>query len=196
MKQPAAGGSRSRFSHVLGFDDAPFDRDHRGDVLVVGAIYAGARLDGVLSCKVRRDGVNSTGALAECVRRSRFYPQLHAVLLQGIALAGFNVVDLRGLHEALERPVLVVCRKKPDLAAIRRALLGHVRGGAHKWKLIERAGPMEPMGGVYVQRAGLSSTEARALLQRLSIHSAVPEPLRTAHLIAAGVTLGESRARA
>jgi len=182
--------------HVVGFDDAPFDREYRGNVLVVGAVYAGARLDGVLSCKVRRDGANSTLALADCVGRSRFYRQLHAVLLQGIALAGFNVVDLRALHEALERPVLVVCRKKPDLAGIRRALLGHVRGGARKWKLIERAGPMEPAGGVYVQRAGLSSGEARTLLQRFSIHSTVPEPLRTAHLIAAGVTLGESRARA
>jgi len=24
----------SRFTHVIGFDDAPFDRDDRGDVLV------------------------------------------------------------------------------------------------------------------------------------------------------------------
>jgi len=181
--------------HVVGFDDAPFDRESRGDVLVVGAVYAGARLDGVLSCRVRRDGANSTRALADCVLRSRFYPQLHAVLLQGIALGGFNVVDLRALRDALERPVLVVCRKKPDLAAIRCALLDHVRGGARKWRLIERAGPMEPAGGLYVQRAGLSSAEARTLLQRFSIHSTVPEPLRTAHLIAAGVTLGESRAR-
>ncbi len=181
--------------HVVGFDDAPFDRQHRGDVLVVGAVYAGARLDGVLSCKVRRDGVNSTRVLADCVRRSRFYAQLHAVLLQGIALAGFNVVDLRALHESLERPVLVVCRRKPDLVAIRRALLGHVRGGSRKWGLIEQAGPMEPAGGVYVQRVGLSSANARVLLHRLSIHSNIPEPLRTAHLIAAGVTLGESRAR-
>lgn len=38
-------------------------------------------------------------------------PQLHAVLLQGMALAGFNVIDLDGLHEALEIPVLVVARR-------------------------------------------------------------------------------------
>jgi hypothetical protein len=69
VKQRAAGGLRSQSSHVVGFDDAPFDHGHRGDVLLVGAVYAGARLDGVLSCKARRDGVNWTGALAECVRR-------------------------------------------------------------------------------------------------------------------------------
>ena len=184
-----------RLSHVVGFDDAPFDRTHRGDVLVVGAVFSGSRLDGVLSCKVRRDGANATRAIAECARRSRFYPQLHAVLLQGIAFAGFNVVDIGALHIALRLPVLVVARKKPNLAAIRSALLENVRGGVRKWGLIEAAGPMEPMHGLYVQRMGLESADARALLERLAVHSAVPEPLRTAHLIASGVTLGESRSR-
>ena len=184
-----------RYSHVVGFDDAPFDRDHRGNVLVVGAVFAGTRLDGVLSCRVRRDGINATPALAQCVRYSRFYPQLHAVLLQGIAFGGFNVVDLQGLHEALDRPVLVVCRKQPNLIAIRRALLRHVHGGARKWKLIEQAGPMEPMDGLFVQRAGLAPEDARMLLARLAIHSAVPEPLRTAHLIAGGIAQGHSRGR-
>jgi endonuclease V-like protein UPF0215 family len=184
-----------RLSHVVGFDDAPFDRTQRGDVLVVGAVFSGQRLDGVLSCKVRRDGTNATRAIVACVRRSRFYPQLHAVLLQGIALAGFNVVDIHSLHTQLRRPVLVVARKKPDLVSIRSALLAHVRGGARKWRLIERAGPMEAVGGLYVQRAGISPADARAMLERLAIHSDVPEPLRTAHLIGAGITLGESRSR-
>lgn len=44
-------------------------------------------------------------------RNSCAPPQLHAVLLQGMALAGFNVIDLDGLHEALDIPVLVVARR-------------------------------------------------------------------------------------
>lgn len=54
---------------------------------------------------------------------------------------------------------------------------------------------MEPVAGVCVQRAGLSLTETETLLKRFSPHSTMPEPLRTAHLIAAGVTLGESSHR-
>lgn len=185
-----------RLSHVVGFDDAPFERAHRGDVMVVGAVYAAARLEGVLAARVRRDGANATRALAECVRRSRFRPQLHAVLLQGIAFAGFNVVDLAALHARLSLPVLVVARRKPDLAKIRRALLEHVPGGARKWRLIERAGPMEPAAGVWVQRAGLSPGEARSLVQRFALNGRLPEPLRAAHLIAGGIAAGESRHRA
>jgi hypothetical protein len=187
--------ARRRLSHVIGFDDAPFERSHRGDVLVVGAMFAGARLDGVLSGKVRRDGANATRVLADIISRSHFRDHLQVILLQGIAFAGFNVVDIHALHATLGIPVLVVTRRRPDLDAIRRALLHHVPGGARKWKLIERTGPMEPVAGVYVQRAGLSLTETETLLKRFSPHSTMPEPLRTAHLIAAGVTLGESSHR-
>jgi endonuclease V-like protein UPF0215 family len=186
----------SRLSHVAGFDDAPFERSHRGDVLIVGAVFSGARLEGVLSGKVRRDGANSTATLIEMVGGSRFYPQLQALLLQGIAFAGFNVVDIHRLREELDRPVLVVCRRRPNLDRIRDALLHHVPGGRRKWRLIEAAGPMEPLAGVYVQRAGLSSAAAEALITGFARHGRLPEPLRTAHLIAGGIALGESRHRA
>ena len=142
-------------SHVVGFDDAPIERDQRGDVLVVGAVFAGTRLDGVLSTRVRRDGANAARQLAVCLEVSRFRPQLHAILLQGIAFGGFNVVDLHALRRSTGLPVIVVARRRPDLQAIRTTLLGRVRGGARKWQLIEAAGPMEPVAGVYVQRLGV-----------------------------------------
>ncbi|WP_438043532.1 DUF99 family protein [Sorangium sp. So ce128] len=185
-----------RFSHVIGVDDAPFARDHRGDVQVVGTVFSGLRLEGVLATRVRRDGRNATPAIAAMIRGSRFYAQAQVVMLQGIAVAGFNVVDLAALHDALALPVVVVARRLPDLDAIRDALLSRIRGGRRKWALIQRAGPMEPVAGVYVQRAGISLDDASALIARLSVNGHLPEPLRAAHLIAGGLTTGESRGRA
>ena len=185
----------TRCVHVVGFDDAPFERAFHGDVRVIGAVFAGERLDGVLSGRVRRDGANSTRVLADMVRASRFFPQLHAVLLQGITFAGFNVVDLPALHALVGLPVLVVSRRQPDFAASRRALFERVRGGARKWRLIEAAGPVERIGKLHVQRAGLDLREAETLLAGLCLHGDLPEPLRVAHMIAGGVTRGESRAR-
>ena len=184
-----------RLTHIIGFDDAPFEQNYRGNVLVVGAVYSGLRLDAVLSSKVRRDGVNSTRVLTDLVRGSRFLSQTHAVLLQGIALAGFNVVDLDKLHVELGIPVIMVTRRRPNMEAIRRALLSHVPGGRLKWQLIERAGPIEPIAGVYVQRRGCSLAETEDLLRRFAVNSVIPEPLRTAHIIAGGITIGESRHR-
>ena len=185
-----------RISHVVGFDDGPFAPATRGDVLVVGAVFCDRRLEGVLRGKVRRDGANATRELVRMVRESRFAPHLQAVLLQGIALAGFNVVDLPLLHRSLGLPVLVVSRRPPDLAAIERALLEKVSGGARKWRLVQCAGMPEALAGVYVQRAGIGGAQAAELVRRLAINSAIPEPLRTAHLIASGLGLRESRHRA
>ena len=183
------------FANVVGFDDAPFPPGHRGDVPVVGAVYAADRLDGVLVGEVRRDGANAARRLAEIVAGSRFAGHIRLVLLQGVALAGFNVVDAHNLADRLELPVLIVARRAPDLAAIERALLRSVPGGAHKWSIIERLGPMESLGPVFVQRVGLTLDEARRVVGRFALHGHIPEPLRVAHLIAGALGRGESRGR-
>jgi endonuclease V-like protein UPF0215 family len=207
--------------NVLGFDDGPFERDHRGDVLLVGVVCAGTRLDGVVSGRVRRDGADATRKMIELVRGSQFAAHVRAVMLQGIAVAGFNVVDIHELSAVLGMPVLVVTRRPPDMSAVRRALFSdvprrrpRVPGAARKWALIERAGIVEPLGTsrramrrgptglrggdqrLWIQRAGLSIDAARRLVGDTTLHGNVPEPLRLAHLIAGGIVTGRSRGRA
>ncbi|UCF19588.1 MAG: DUF99 family protein [Gemmatimonadota bacterium] len=186
---------RAGYSHVIGIDDAPFERHQRRDVPIIGAVFSGLRLEGVLCDRVRRDGMNSTRVVARMIQGSKFAAQLQLVLLQGIALAGFNVIDLYGLHEQTGLPILVVARRRPNLAKIKAALLSSVPGGRRKWSLIERLGPMEPAASVFVQRAGITLDEAERVICGLAVHGKLPEPLRTAHLIAGGLVAGQSRGR-
>ncbi len=206
--------------NVIGFDDGPFAREHRGDVLLVGVVCSRTRLDGVVSGHVRRDGADATTRMAQLVEQSPFRAHVRAVMLQGIAVGGFNVVDIRGLSTRLGVPVLVVVRRPPDLPSVRRALFSAdprmrpaVRGAVRKWRLIEEAGPIEPLGisgreaeraavtglrttqRLWVQRAGLSLQAARTLVATTTLHGNVPEPLRLAHLIAGGMVTGSSRGR-
>ena len=155
------------------------------------------------------------------VRESQFAAHLGAVMLQGIAVGGFNVVDIHGLSQALGVGVLVVTRRPPDMDAVRRALFSdappgrpRVPGAARKWRLIERAGEVEPLGAsrrslvrearsglragvprLWVQRAGLTLEAARKLVGATTLHGNVPEPVRVAHLIAGGIVTGRSRGR-
>ena len=206
--------------NVIGFDDGPFARDHRGDVLLVGVVCSGTRVDGIVSGKIRRDGANATRVMTELVRASQFGLHAQAIMIQGIAVGGFNVVDVHALSKALKIPVLVVTRRRPDMAAVKRALFvdgpagrPRVAGAAQKWRLIEGAGTMEQLGPsrrslrrpsglrgappkLWIQRAGLSTDEARAFVADTTLHGNIPEPLRLAHLIAGGITTGKSRGRA
>jgi uncharacterized protein len=184
-----------RLSHVIGFDDAPFPRAHRGNVGVVGAVFAGSRLDGVLIDHVRRDGANAARTLIRMIRESKFVQHLQLVMLQGVALAGFNVVDVFELHRQLAVPIMVIARRRPDMGAVRGALLSRVPGGRRKWALIERLGPMEPAAGVFVQRVGISLEESEIVIRRFAVNSSIPEPLRVAHLIAGAIATGRSGGR-
>jgi hypothetical protein len=185
-----------RFANVVGFDDAPFSFEEGVSVEVVGVVYARLRFTGVLVGEVAKDGDDAADVLARLVTGSKFAENLNLILLQGIALGGFNVVDVFALHERTGLPVLVVARRAPDVAAVREALLHNVPGGARKWALIERLGPMEPSGRVYVQRAGLTLEEAATIVELFSVEGYIPEPLRVAHLIAGALAEGESRGRA
>jgi hypothetical protein len=182
-------------THVIGFDDAPFARAHRGDVPIVGAVFAGLRLEGIVMGRVRRDGRNATAAIARLSRGSRFGAHLQAVLLQGIAMAGFNVVDIGELATLVRAPVIVIARQAPNLRAIEHALRTRVRGGLRKWELIQRAHEMEPAGAVWMQRAGIEAEPARTLVARLAVSGNIPEPLRVAHLFAGALAMGSSRGR-
>jgi len=126
---------------------------------------------------------------------SRFAEHVQLVLLQGVALGGFNVVDAFKVNETLGLPVMIVARKRPDMAAVRRALLSKVPGGRLKWALIERLGAMEPTDGVCIQRVGITPGQASSVIERFALHGRIPEPLRVAHLIAGALAKGESRGR-
>jgi len=184
---------QKRFSNMIGFDDAPFDRNDSGPVPVVGAVYAGHRFDGVLIDRITRDGTDAAQTLAAMVSQSKFNEHAQLIMLQGIAMGGFNVVDVAHLHDQLGLPILVIARRRPDMSAIRQALVTRIAGGREKWELIERLGPMEPVGNVFTQRVGLSLDQTAAVIGRFAVHSHIPEPIRTAHLIAGALVEGQSR---
>jgi endonuclease V-like protein UPF0215 family len=49
------------------------------------------------------------------------------------------------------------------------------------------------MKNINVQRTGLSAGQAAGVLENFCIHGHIPEPVRTAHLIATAVACGQSR---
>ncbi len=183
------------FSNVIGFDDVPFSHHHSGAVPVVGTVYAQSRLDGILIGKIEKDGFDAASRLADLITTSKFAEHVQLVMLQGITLGGFNVVDVFELNARLQIPILVIARHEPDMDRIRQALLAHVPGGAGKWTIIEELGRMERVGNVYIQRVGLSREQATETINRFSIHGNIPEPLRTAHLFAGALAEGVSRGK-
>ena len=184
-----------RTLRAIGFDDAPFRRGCRGRVRVAGVVCAGTRFEGLVVGAVRQDGWDATGVLVDLLRGGKFLPQLHLVLLDGIALGGFNVVDLEALASALGRPCVAVMRRPPDLAAVERAVRRLPRP-ERRLALLRRAGPVHRAGPFFFQVRGAEPAQTGEALARLTDRGAVPEPLRLAHLVGGAIVRGESGHRA
>jgi len=181
------------FSNIIGFDDGPFHKGHPGKVLLVGAVFARERFEGALVGSITRDGDDAGERIAAMIRGSRYREHIQLVMLQGITFGGFNVVDMPWLHRELELPVIAVARKRPDMEAFRMALVHKVAGGTRKWQMVKKLARMASAGKVYYQQEGLPSAQAAATIEQFAIHSHIPEPIRTAHLIAGAVVDGQSR---
>ncbi len=185
--------SSKNFSNVIGVDDAPFPRSYQGQVKIIGTIFANLRFDGVLIGEIEKDGSDAAEKITQMIAGSKFIEHVKLIMLQGITLGGFNVVDVFYLHRRLGLPVLVVSRNEPDMKAFRKALTTSIPLGRKKWHIIEKLGKMEPAGNVYIQRVGLTLEQATKAIKLFTVHSNIPEPIRAAHLIAGAISDGQSR---
>ena len=180
---------------VIGIDDSPFNKFKDKKILVVGVVMRGGLyVDGVLSTRVNVDGYDSTNKIAKMINKCKFKPQLQCIFLNGIAVGGFNIINVQELNKKTKLPVIVVIRKNPDIENIKNTLIKIKK--KQKIKLLEKAGKVIKIDDIFVQLTGIDLDKTRKILKIVCTRSLLPEPIRLAHLIAAGVVVGESKGRA
>ena len=177
---------------VIGIDDAPFFKFSKGNVLIIGVVMRKKLVEGVLSNYIRIDGLDSTKKIASMINSSKFGPQSKIIMINGIALGGFNVIDTEELSKSF--PVIIISRKKPDFKKIKDAL-ENFKDGKKRFEIIKKAGKPKICNGIYFQNMGINKEETCKYIKEYSYYSNIPEPIRLAHVIGAGIILGENRQR-
>jgi endonuclease V-like protein UPF0215 family len=150
----------------------------RPDRVVDGLAYG--------SCTV--GGTDATAAIADCVERLD-RPDADCVLVAGVALAWYNLVDLERLADAADRPVIAVSFEASDGLSdgLRRAFDGDAldaRLAAYE-RLPERTRVDLDGDTVWIRHVGCELDAARERVQALTPSAkGRPEPLRVARLAA------------
>ncbi|MCK5560587.1 MAG: DUF99 family protein [Thermoplasmata archaeon] len=188
---------------VLGIDDSPFkftDKRSKGQIPIIGVVLRiPAYIEGILKSEVTIDGTDATEILIEMINGSHFKKQLKLIMLDGVALGGFNVVDLQQLYEKTGIPAATITRSEPDFTAIQAALKKHFKDWETRLKtitdgkLITISTEYSP---IHVKFTGIPQNELEELIQLTTVRGVLPEPIRIAHLIASGITTGESYGKA
>jgi endonuclease V-like protein UPF0215 family len=179
---------------IVGVDDGVFTPHVKGLVPVVGVVFRGGYwLDGVMHTTVEVDGFDATEKIASMIINSRHHKQLRVIMLNGITLGGFNVVNIKRLNAETRLPVIAVTREKPDYEEIHEALKNLPRCG-ERWKVIRNTAEMLEVftrsedEKVFIQISGILEEDARKIVRLTSTRSSIPEALRVAHLVASGIS--------
>ncbi|MEJ2442357.1 MAG: DUF99 family protein [Exilibacterium sp.] len=186
---------RKKHIRAIGFDDAPFEPDPGSPVNIAGVVCSNTRFEGMLWGCVQKDGNEATEALTRLLKSSKFYEQVHVVLTDGVAVGGFNIIDLPRLSTNLNRPCIAVMRRNPDMDAIDKALKNFADYATRKQTLL-KAGEVYSRGKYCFQVNGCDPTTAAQTIELLTENGYIPEALRLAHLIGGAVITGQSGNRA
>ncbi|MFB6290106.1 MAG: DUF99 family protein [Candidatus Bipolaricaulia bacterium] len=183
-------------SKIIGWDDGPFEFNQEEKVPVIGAVTRGGdHLDGIIKTGVEVDGLKGTSRLSSAINESKHKRDLSLIMLDGITLGGYNVIDIEALAERTELPVLATTRKRVDLDSF-RAGLKKLPEFESRWEAVLKAGEITKMNArgseIYYQKSRLTREEANRAISITATHSTTPEPLRLADIIAKSLVHGES----
>jgi endonuclease V-like protein UPF0215 family len=148
------------------------------------------RIDGFSVCTPTIGGCNSTEELVSMFNRLN-RKDIRAWMLGGSVISWFNIVDISALHECTDTPVICISYHPSD--GIEKYLKEYF---PENWKtrldILERTGDrkiihLKTGHSLYLSVAGVGVSRARSLLDKMTIDGRVPEPVRVARTIAAGL---------
>jgi hypothetical protein len=193
---------------TLAVDDSPHDRqdlDHyrpnsnlksRKSVPLIGVINKGLQLLEVNWVPVEVDGIDGTQKVLKLYQQSSFQQEIRLILINATTVAGFNIIDPFELFNQTQIPVLLVSDNKPR-SSIVEIYSKIFPQRTEQIEILKRLPQIEELkvpirvdphnfGTIYFHNIGCVLEEVIPLLHYLSYYSALPEPLRLAHTIAAG----------
>jgi len=162
--------------------------------LLVGVVSRKGYVEGVLSTHVTVDGTDSTDAIAKMLNTSRFREQVRLIAVNGIGVAGLNILDIPRTERITKTKVLSITRGKPHPSKLINAL--KVFSKLEKEDVKSRLQLMKNLKNLneFRHKGFYSQTS----LEKADANRFVPEAfelLRVAHLVVSGIAKGESRGR-
>lgn len=149
----------------------------RRDFVIDGFVFGTATLAG-------DDATESILKMCDELNR----PDISYVLISGLIISLYNIVDIKKIHEKLQIPIIGVTYNESE--GIDSAIKHHFPNSYEsKIKQYHKLGNREKItlhtsSDIFVRRQGCDLHEVKHLLNELTIQGSFPEPLRVAQLLA------------
>lgn len=170
-----------------------FGRGSQGSVLSGVVMRRDFVIDGFVFGRTTLEGDDATDVILSMFERLRRH-DISYLLVSGLIMSLYNVVDIKKLHGLLQIPVIGIAYG--DSPGLERALKSHFPS-SYKSKLAAygRLGPREKIRlhtscELFVRKEGCSTGEAACLLDGLTLQGSLPEPVRVSRLLSRALLAG------
>ena len=149
----------------------------RRDFVIDGFVFGTATLDG-------DDATESILKMYDELNR----PDISYVLISGLIISLYNIIDIKKIHEKLQLPIIGVTYNESE--GIDSAIKHHFPNSYDsKLKQYQKLGHREKItlhtsSDIFIRRQGCDLHDVKHLLNELTIQGSFPEPLRVAQLLA------------
>lgn len=164
-----------------------FKQDSEKSVLAGIVMRRDFVIDGFVFGNATISGNDATGEIIK-MHEKLGRPDISYVLISGIIISMYNMVDIKKIHEKLQIPVIGVTYQ--DSTGIEKAIKHHFPNSwKEKIEEYEKLGDREKINlktsfDVFVRKEGCELSDVKHLLNDLTLQGALPEPLRIAQLLA------------
>lgn len=181
---------------TIGVEDGSFpasrERKQHFKTLLVATLFQELQLRDIKLRGIVVDGTDATDTLLSIINSLKQKPDI--ILLAGISYGGFNFIDPFKIQDDANLPSIIVTTEKPNNKDVQTALQHHFPDWEIRWNVYNRLTNFQPIQAnpkenpIFMETVGLSAVVGKRILTRLTRIGRMPEPIRTARMIARGLT--------
>ena len=164
-----------------------FTQNSKNSVLAGVVMRRDFVIDGFVFVKATLEGSDATDEILKMYKKlSR--PDISYLLISGIIISMYNIVDLKKISETLDLPVIGITYQESEGIedAIKHHFPDSYESKISQYKNLEEREKitLHTSYDVYVRREGCSLSDVQHLLDELTLQGSFPEPLRVAQMLA------------
>ncbi|MHA1900956.1 MAG: endonuclease dU [Promethearchaeota archaeon] len=188
----------------MAFDDAPhlksdlahFNQksDDIHKVSLIGVVCRGIQLLNVSIGSIHVDGLDSTQEILKMYKENPYNNEIRLIMIDSPTLGGFNTPNPFEIHEKTQIPIILLPDRKPKTKI--NEIYGNIFPERYEQiEMLKKLPELESLTvsinqdpkisrEIFFHAIGITKSEIIDLLNYLSEFSAIPEPLRLAHIVA------------
>jgi endonuclease V-like protein UPF0215 family len=144
-------------------------------------------IDGFVFGKATVEGDDATETILSMYKKLN-RPDISYLLISGIIISMYNIIDLKKISKSLDLPVIGVTYQ--DSVGIEEAIRHHFPDSydskLKEYQELENRDKitLHTSYDIYIRKEGCTLSEVKHLLDELTLQGSFPEPLRVAQLLA------------